>query len=91
MKQLTEEQRLDLLIQCGIAKLFNDNCSYLFGELKGEQSHWFKVSVSANTNLIKSIESRMLEGNKETLECLLFDMNEGIAEMRKTILNDLKK
>lgn len=91
MKKLTKEQQLDLLIQCGVAKLFNENSSYLFGELKGEDKHWFKVAFNANNTFVNLIENRLDRENLITYTMLYEALNDGISEMRKTILNDLKK
>jgi len=91
MKTLTKEHQLDLLIQCGVAKLFNENSSYLFGELKGEEKHWFKVAFHANNTLINLVENRLDVENLITYTMLYEALNNGISDMRKTILNDLKK
>jgi hypothetical protein len=89
MKTLTKEQQCDLLIQCGIAKLFNENSTYLLGELTGEQKHWFKTSVNANNNLISTIEKRMNTENIETYTLLYEALNDGITNLRKQLLTHL--
>lgn len=83
---MTKEQQADLLIQCGIAKLFSDNSTHLLGELKNEQKHWFNISVNAMDNLLKSIESKLSSHNLETLNLLNEAMCDGVVNLKKELL-----
>lgn len=90
MKILTKQQQCDLLIQCGIAKLFNENSTYLLGELTGDSKHWFKTALNANNNLINTVEKRLNSENLETYTLLYEALNDGIAKLRKDLLEPIK-
>jgi hypothetical protein len=90
MAQRNHEKEIDVLLLIGIAKLFSEQSTFLIGELSHEKKQWFNNSVKAVDNFMRLIENDLNDHNKKTLLILTESLNEGIQDLRKILLNDLK-
>lgn len=91
MKKLTKEQQADLLIQCGIAKLFSENSTYLLnGKYTDKQSYNLNQAVKYIDKFFKSVEKTQPSDSIETLELLTIALNDGIVNLRKELLTPIK-
>ena len=83
----TKEEQCDLLIQCGIAKLFSENSTYLLNEkYSDKQSYNLTQAVKYIDKFFKTVEKKQPPESIETLELLTIALNDGISGMRKELL-----
>lgn len=80
---MTKEQlQIESLILVALAKLFNEQSTYLIGELKNQTKMNFNIAVSATNNFVKGIETRLDDSEKDFLQNMVIVMNDGLTEMR---------
>ena len=85
---MTEKERqLESLLLVGIGRLFNEQSTYLIGELKHQTKMDFNIAVNAINTFVKGIENRLNDADKEFLEELTDCMHNGLADLRKDILS----
>jgi hypothetical protein len=77
--------QIESLILVAIAKTFNEQGTYLIGELKAQTKFNFNVAMSATNNFVKSIEDRLQPDEIGFLESLVGAMNDGLYEMREDL------
>ena len=83
---MTEKERqLESLLLVGIGRLFNEQSTYLIGELKQQTKMDFNNSVNAVNTFVKGIERMLTKEDNEFLEVLTDAMNDGLFDLRKTL------
>lgn len=84
------EKQINILVLVAIAKLFNEQSTFLIGELEKDKKHWFNLSVNAADNFVKSIEKSLNDFDRETLEILTDSMHDGVSNLKKELISNLK-
>lgn len=77
--------QIESLILVAIAKNFNEQGTYLIGELKAQTKFNFNVAMNATHNFVKGIEKGLLPEEAKFLEDLVGVMNDALYEMRKDL------
>lgn len=74
--------QIESLILVALAKNFNEQGTYLIGELKAQTKFNFNVAMNATNNFVKGIEKGLLEDESKFLEDLVGVMNDALYQMR---------
>lgn len=74
--------QIESLILVALAKNFNEQGTYLIGELKAQTKFNFNVAMNATNNFVKGIEKGLLPDEAKFLEDLVSVMNDALYQMR---------
>lgn len=74
--------QIESLILVALAKNFNEQGTYLIGELKAQTKFNFNVAMNATNNFVKGIEKGLLPDEAKFLEDLVGVMNDALYQMR---------
>jgi len=88
-KSKSKEHQANLLIALGTIKLFSEQSTFLIGELSKEKAHWFNISVKAADNFLKEVEKDLDDHNKETLEVMVVELNNGMIGFKNDLLKHI--
>lgn len=80
------EKEMNILILLGIAKLFSEQSTFLIGELRHENKQRFNTAVTAVDSFMKVVEGGLNEHNRGTLQILVDALNDGVGDLRKTLM-----
>lgn len=83
---MSTPKQIDRVVLVGIAKLFSDQSTYLIGEFSREKKQSFNRAVKAVDDLVREIERDLCDYNKQTLLLLTESLNDGITELRNTLI-----
>ena len=85
--------RLDTekIILVAIGKLYNEQSTYLIGELKQQAKMNFNISVNAINTFVTEIEGKLDPHSKKTLELIVDAMHDGISNLKKDINSNTKQ
>ena len=86
---MIKEHQANVIINLAVLKLFSDQSTYLLGELNKEEKQWFTTTVNAADNFIKLVENGLSEHNKETLQILTDELNNGITNLKNDLLKHI--
>ena len=86
---MIKEHQANVIINLAVLKLFSDQSTYLLGELHKEKKQWFTTTVNAADNFIKLVENGLSEHNKETLQILTDELNNGITNLKNDLLKHI--
>ena len=86
---MSKEHQANVLINLAVLKLFSDQSTYLLGELHKEKKQWFTTTVNSADNFIKLVENGLSEHNKETLQILTDELNNGITNLKNDLLKHI--
>ena len=86
---MIKEHQANVIINLAVLKLFSDQSTYLLGELNKEKKQWFTTTVNAADYFIKLVENGLSEHNKETLQILTDELNNGITNLKNDLLKHI--